>query len=220
MKSSLNTIDWIYSKNSPLASTTASKRISCKPFQLFPCLNCCCYPCLQFIFGVAQSFIGHCQPCPTHNNQGNCNLELLSGQLLGIHLQKFSDGQDWVLLLVVWCRVLLSDTGSSSSRPLKPGQHYLLQALNVDFYVESEVMWDWVFGFHPYESLRLTPNIEIFVLELPAWMPSSTTCYFQILWGKWIVLWCYFPHRQCPTDSSLLHSRQNLRQNICAKSIN
>ena len=28
----------------------------------------------------------------------------------------------------------------------------------------------------------------------------------------WIALWCFFPHRECLTDSSLLCSRQNLNQ--------
>ena len=72
---------------------------------------------------------------------------------------------------MVWHRVLLLDVGSSSSHPLNPGQHYFLQALDVDLHVDSEAIWenelrhnvtitfdlpkyhdvDVVFGFHQYQ---------------------------------------------------------------------
>ena len=37
---------------------------------------------------------------------------------------------------------------------------------------------------------------------------------FKVLDG-WIASWCSFLHRQCPTDSNLLHSRQNLKEIKC-----
>ena len=41
----------------------------------------------------------------------------------------------------VWSRVLFSEVGSSSGHTLDPGQHYLLQGLNVGFQVESKAFW-------------------------------------------------------------------------------
>ena len=46
-------------------------------------------------------------------------------------------------------------------------------------------------------------------------MPISTACHFLEL----ILLWYCFPHRQCQYNSSLLHSRQNLKQSPCMKLI-
>ena len=33
----------------------------------------------------------------------------------------------------------------------------------------------------------------------------------------WIASWCCFPHRHCPTDSSFLLRKQNLKQTTCDK---
>ena len=81
---------------------------------------------------------------------------------------------------------------SSSSHHLDPGRHYILQALDVDLYLKSEVMekdfkkyivlvasgypehhdMGRMFGFHLYEFeivLRLTPkHCVMFVLDLPS----------------------------------------------------
>ena len=69
---------------------------------------------------------------------------------------------------------------------------------------------DEVSGFHQYvyESIpRLTSKIfEISLLELLAWIPSSTASHFQISGGK--------------TDSSLLHGRLKIKktkQSTCRK---
>ena len=41
---------------------------------------------------------------------------------------------------MAWHQVLLLDVRSFSSHPINPGQHYLLQALDVGLFVESENM--------------------------------------------------------------------------------
>ena len=49
-----------------------------------------------------------CPKAPTHDNQGNCELELGDQMLKVIWLQKFSHSQDWFLFLFLW-------TGTESS---------------------------------------------------------------------------------------------------------
>ena len=142
------------------------------------------------------------------------------------------------LACVAWHRVLLPDIGSSSSFPLYSGQHNLLQVLDVGLHVESEAMWEdewrrnitiasdypkyhdvnWVFGFLQYESvLRLTSRHSvIFVFE--ASCKNATVLHaFSKFTEESIASWGCFPHRQCPNNSSLIHSRQNLKQSTCAK---
>ena len=66
--------------------------------------------------------------------------------------------------------------------------------------------------------LRLThKHSEIFVLVLPegSQVVQHTVSKFLL---QWIASSC-FPHRQCLTDSSLLHRRQNLKQSTCTKYI-
>ena len=109
---------------------------------------------------------------------------------------------------LVWCRVLLWGAGTSSSNPLNPDQHYLLQARDVKFCVKSEANWenDWrhnititcdhlkycdvdcVFDFHKYEPvlILISNHYEIFILELLCECQAVQQAIYKIL-ENWIV---------------------------------
>ena len=146
-----------------------------------------CYPYLQFIFGVAQSFVGLSLNCAPHI--------LIKGIVIwGVRLwDVMSDGVTeifWqptlcISACVAFVRVILSDVGSSSSHPLDSERHYLLSTLDLGLCVESEAMWedewrhdiiitsgnpkhydvDWVFGFHHYKYILL-PTLVLWVHPL------------------------------------------------------
>ena len=62
------------------------------------------------------------------------------------------------------------------------------------------------------------------VFDSSDWCPHSLKSWYWCIWcechlvehtvsnflEKWIASWCCFPHRQCPTHTCLLQSRQNL----------
>ena len=58
-----------------------------------------------------------------------------------------------------------------------------------------------------------TKTLKSFILRLQSSIPR-TAWHFQIEW-----IWCCIPHRQCPTDPNLLHSRQNSKQTKCMRKI-
>ena len=88
---------------------------------------------------MAQSFVGlsfNCTPqrvikgitiwgVGQQDVRGDVVTEIFSQPTLG------------ALACVAWCRVLLPDVGSSSSNLFNPGQHNLLQALDVGLHVED-----------------------------------------------------------------------------------
>ena len=148
--------------------------------------------------------------------------------------KKFFDNQNWVFLLA-WHG---TNIGSSSSYSLDPGQHYLPQHL----------MWTSLLrpcgkmnGSITSPPIVNTPNTMmstrclIFMnINLSSdWHPSSLKSTYWSFQHKcqveqlavfkflkeWIASWFYFPHRQYLTDSSLLHSRQNLKQIKCVLEI-
>ena len=131
-------------------------------------------------------------------------------------LQKFSNCQDWVLLLGWYSAALLSDIEYSNSQSFNSVQHYLFQAFNVSLHVECVAMkedeWrhnviivsdhpkyhdvDWVFDFHPYQYIL--------------WGQNKPTSYFQISGRVNCII--VLLSLKCPADSSLQHSRSNLKQ--------
>ena len=104
--------------------------------------KCRCYPCLQFIFGFAWSFVDLSLHRAPH-------IAIKGIAILGV---KWLDVRGDVVteivsqstlsypVCVAWPRVLLQDVGFSSNHFLDQGQQYLLQALYVGLYVESEAM--------------------------------------------------------------------------------
>ena len=72
---------------------------------------------------------------------------------------------------------------------------------------------DWVFCFHQckYESAAdwnpKTLNYWNFCYACQAVLLTVSKSL-----EEWIVSWCCSPHSELPTDRSLLHSRQNLKQ--------
>ena len=127
----------------PLTSTTAPIQL-CNLLQAFLTLfvsigKCYCYPCLQFIFSVAQFCWSFIQPCP--------HIIIKRNSIWGVRLpdvrsnvvtEKLFDWQFWLssAACVAWYRVLLPDVGSYSSYSLDSGQDYLLQTLDVGLFVE------------------------------------------------------------------------------------
>ena len=173
MKISWNTVDKIFSKKLPLASTIASRWLW-NLLLAFPTVS------LRELVNAAVIFAF--SSCPTHKNQAELQSGELDSQMLEVMwVQKFSGSQLWILLLV------LPYIGSSSGHPLNPGQYHLFQALDVDLHFEPENMWEdewrrnitiasdhtkyydvhWVFGFHQYECesfLRLTTKHCVLVV--------------------------------------------------------
>ena len=135
-----------------------------------------------------------------------------------------------------WCWVQLPEVSSSRIYLLDPELHYLLQAHDFGLCIEFEAVWqdelrhnvtialdyskwlgeDCVFGFHQYryESvLRLTPKLsEVTVLGLSTWI---TTVQYIVsnFFEELIASRCYFNHKQCQTDFSLLHSNTKQKTN-------
>ena len=126
------------------------------------------------------------------------------------------------LACVVWYRVLL----------LNPEQNCLLPAFHVDLDVECEATWedelkhnititsdhskhhlvDWLFGFHQYEYVfRLTHKYWILHIGTSRMNANQHSMLFLNFYRNKLS-WCFFPYRQCSTDSSLLYSRQNQKQ--------
>ena len=130
--------------------------------------KCWQYPCIQFIFGVAQFYWSLAQERCTHNNQGDWNLGSYVDRCWGDIVAEIF----WQLRLVppicmAWHWVLLTNAGSFSSHLLNPRQYYLFQALGEGLHVGLEAMWEeewrhnvtiasdhpkhhdvnWVFGF-------------------------------------------------------------------------
>ena len=105
-------------------------------------VKCCNYPCLQFIFGGACSFVGFSLNRSPH--------VIIKGVAIwGVRQPNvrgdYVEGIFWLPTLgssacVTRCRVLLPDVGFCSSHLLDLRQVYLLKELDVDFRVESEVM--------------------------------------------------------------------------------
>ena len=114
-------VDWanqIYSRKSPLASITSSRRLQNLP-----------QPFLEigidaFIFGWSLA-----QPNPTQKNQRDYNLGSKAARCKRwCGLRNFFHCLQWIFLLYV---------GSSSNYPLDPGQNYFLHAFDVGFRVVS-----------------------------------------------------------------------------------
>ena len=143
---------------------------------------------------------------------------------------------------VKWRKVLLPVVVSFKSHPPDPEEHYLLQGLDEHLDVECEAMsgdeWrnnfsiacvlskhhmDWVFAFFQHIYYDLLSDWHSNTLKSLYWSLRHECQPIQRAVFKFLdvgITRCCFPHRQYPINSSLLHSRQNLKQkHACAKSV-
>lgn len=133
------------------------------------------------------------------------------------------------------CRVLLPNIGYSSSRPLEPGQHYHLKALDVGFCVDPDAHANKFGSSFLIRTIKVSfPSYCTFVTSIRLIQLFPNLLYWchidiQTFWNVCIEasranakqysmscpnFWsrCSFPHKQCPTDPTVLGSWQTQKQ--------
>lgn len=161
-----------------------ASRAPCKSSEVFIYVGYCCHnPCILFVSGERNSLAGHSLNCTSHIGM-RCRIVKIV----------------WKTCLsspacVSWCRFLLADIRSFSSIRLRPGQHYLLQALGI-WLRNASYCWFWRW----YRAIN--HGVSKFMAEsLTSW------CWFFILF-----------HKHYLTDPPILCNQKHQTPTMCMPS--